>query len=251
MRTPVGDPRRVCASSTEELLRRLDSHVNGKAEHVAGYRQLALIAARPRLAERSSASRPLARAPAGLLSGGIRCAEPGSRALEGALRVADAAQSRSALSAGPNRPSAATSARYGRVVQTDATLKERIRETFTPIHWPASVPNAEREAGVGVEVIDAGIAFDTPTYVLVARWIIAGLAFPPDDRFPSALLIDGEVRAVHSARLSELGSYRTVSLAPLGSHFPSQAHARKLAERFAPGFRRAVLQGRALVTAVR
>lgn len=135
------------------------------------------------------------------------------------------------------------------VGSVEATLADRIRATFAAIHGPTFEADTELTTGIDVEVIDGGVAFDTPTYILVTPWTINGLAFPPDDDFPSGLQIDGRVRSVYSIEQSELGPYRAVNLAPLGSHFPSGAHARKVAHAFAPVFRRAVEEARALTAA--
>src|SRR5919201_4903871 len=105
------------------------------------------------------------------------------------------------------------------------TLPERIRRVFAAIHGAAFDAETELSSGIEVEVFDAGTAVDTPTYVLLTPWTINGLAFPPDDDFPSGLAIDGRVRVVYAIDVSPLGPYRAVNLAPLGSHFPSPAHA--------------------------
>jgi hypothetical protein len=123
--------------------------------------------------------------------------------------------------------------------------QDRSRQVFTAIH------GAGWEGARDVEVIDAGVAYDTPTFVLITPLTIDGLAFPPDPEFPGGLDIDGEIRVVHSVRTSDLGPYRAVNLAPVGSHFPSPAHALKTAERVAPEFSRAVRGARLLIGALR
>ena len=114
------------------------------------------------------------------------------------------------------------------------------------IHGPAFDADTELSTGIEVDVIDAGIALDTPTFILLTPWTINGLAFPPDRSFPVAIEIDGETHLVYSIARSKLGPYRAVNLAPLGSHFPSAVHAHRFAERAAPTFRRAVAEARAL-----
>lgn len=123
--------------------------------------------------------------------------------------------------------------------------QDRIRQVFTAIH------GSGWEGARDVEVIDAGVAYDTPTFVLITPLTIDGLAFPPDHEFPGGLQIDGEIRLVYSVRTSDLGPYRSVNLAPVGSHFPSPAHALKTAERLAPEFCRAVRGARLLIGALR
>jgi hypothetical protein len=130
------------------------------------------------------------------------------------------------------------------------SLEERIRRVFAAIHGPAFDADTELGSGIGVEVFDGGTAFDTPTYILLTPWTINGLAFPPDDDFPSGLEIDGSVRVVYAIDDSPLGPYRAVNLTPLGSHFPSSVHARKVARAFAPAFRRAVEEARELSTTI-
>jgi hypothetical protein len=130
-------------------------------------------------------------------------------------------------------------------------LQERIRRVFAAIHGPAFDGETELSTGIDVEVFAGGTAVDTPTYILLTPWTINGLAFPPDDDFPSGLALDGRIKVVYAIEDSPLGPYRAVNLAPLGSHFPSPAHARKVAHDYAPMFRRAVEEARALSAAVR
>ena len=126
----------------------------------------------------------------------------------------------------------------------------QIRGVFADIHGPAFDADTELSTGIEVDVIDAGVALDTPTFILLTPWTINGLAFPPDDSFPVAIEIDGATHPVYSIVRSELGPYRAVNLAPLGSHFPSATHAHHFAERAAPRFRKAVAEARALRTIV-
>jgi hypothetical protein len=133
----------------------------------------------------------------------------------------------------------------------DGTLQDRIRRAFSAIHGLALERRSEVSTGISVDVFDAGIAIDTPTYILITPWTINGLAFPPDDDFPSALEIDGRVRIVHAVDDSDLGPHCAVNLVPLGAHFPSPVHARKVARDFAPKFRRAVEEARVLTAALR
>jgi hypothetical protein len=128
----------------------------------------------------------------------------------------------------------------------DQVNAERIRRLFEKIHGPAFDADTELSTGIEVDVIEAGIALDTPTFILLTPWTINGLAFPPDPTFPVAIDIDGATQPVYSIERSELGSYRAVNLAPLGSHFPSAVHAHHFAERAAPKFRRAVEEARTL-----
>jgi hypothetical protein len=127
---------------------------------------------------------------------------------------------------------------------------DKIREVFARIHGPAFDAETELSTGIEVEVIDAGIALDTPTFILLTPWTINGLAFPPDRRFPTAIEVDGTIHPVYSIERSKLGPYLAVNLAPLGSHFPSAAHALHFAERAGPRFRQAVREARALSTIV-
>ena len=127
---------------------------------------------------------------------------------------------------------------------------EQIRMVFAKIHGPAFDADTELSTGIEVDVIDAGIALDTPIFILLTPWTINGLAFPPDQRFPVAIEIDGETHPIYSIERSRLGPYRAVNLAPIGSHFPSAAHARHFAERAGPKFRRAVEEARALLTII-
>ncbi len=128
----------------------------------------------------------------------------------------------------------------------NGALTERIRRVFATIHAPAFDADTELSTGIQVDVIDAGIALDTATFILLTPWTINGLAFPPDKAFPVGIRIDGVTHAVYSIERSTLGPYRAVNLTPVGSHFPSPVHARHFAERAAPRFRRAVEEARTL-----
>lgn len=136
------------------------------------------------------------------------------------------------------------------VVGVESALEDRIRKVFATVHGPAFEATDELATGLTVDVLDAGVAFDTPTYILVTPWTINGLAFPPDEDFPAAIEIDDQIHVVYSVTRSELGPYRAVNLAPVGSHFPSPAHARRFAEMSARRFRRAVEEARALSAAI-
>ena len=127
---------------------------------------------------------------------------------------------------------------------------DRLRSVFARIHGPAFDAETELSTGIEVDVIPAGTAIDTPTFILLTPWTINGLAFPPDKSFPAALAFDGAIYPVYSIEHSKLGPYRAVNLAPLGSHFPSATHARHFAERAAPKFRRSVEEARALLRIV-
>lgn len=94
------------------------------------------------------------------------------------------------------------------------------------------------------EVVDLGVAADTPVLVLVTPWTLNGLAFPPDGAFPEWLEIDGRRHRVHADALEGLGTYRCVDLAPDVSHLPSQAHARKVAHAMGDAFFSAVERAR-------
>ena len=132
----------------------------------------------------------------------------------------------------------------------DQRRREQIRTVFAKIHGPAFDADTELSTGIEVDVIDAGIALDTPTFILLTPWTINGLAFPPDRSFPAAIEVDGGIHPVYSIERSKLGPYRAVNLAPIGSHFPSSVHARHFAERAAPKFRRAVEEARELLSIV-
>ncbi len=124
---------------------------------------------------------------------------------------------------------------------TDAAT---IRRVFEGIHRTTFVLDPERDLRLGIEVIDAGVAHDTPTFVLITPWALNGLAFPPDDRFPETLEIDGATHRAHSIEVPALGRHRTVSIVADISHLPSLGHARALAETIAPAFRAAVAKAR-------
>jgi hypothetical protein len=138
----------------------------------------------------------------------------------------------------------APAARVGAVT----ALRGRIQSTFETLHQPVAEAAFGSSTGIGVAVIDAGLALDTPTFILITPWTMNGLAFAPDGALPRALVVDGKTREVRSIDHRPLGHYLSVNLVPFGTHFPSPAHAHKVAQLLAPEFRRAVAQARQMIS---
>ena len=124
---------------------------------------------------------------------------------------------------------------------TDATT---IRRVFEGIHRATFVLDPTTNPHLGIEVVDAGVALDTPTFVVVTPWTLNGLAFPPDDRFPDSLEIRGKAHRAYPIEIPALGRHRSVDLVADVSELPSLGQARKIAQTTAPIFRAAVAKAR-------
>lgn len=127
---------------------------------------------------------------------------------------------------------------------TDAAT---IRRVFEEIHQATFVLDPESNARLGIEVLDSGVAYDTPTFVLITPWTLSGLAFPPDERFPDLLEIGGKPYPAYPIEVPALGRHRSIALVPDLSRLPTPGHARNIAEAMAPAFRAAVATAREAV----
>lgn len=110
---------------------------------------------------------------------------------------------------------------------------------------PASNPNLE------VEVVDLGLAGDTPVVVLIAPWTLCGLAQSPDGGLPQTLRVGHRDRPVLANEVDSIGMYQSVILVPDVSGYSNQEQARTEAERLGAGFRQAVESARVELTQVR
>jgi NiFe hydrogenase assembly chaperone HybE-like protein len=119
-----------------------------------------------------------------------------------------------------------------------------IRRVFEEIHRTTFLLDPASNPRLGIEVLDAGLAYDTPTFVLITPWTLNGLAFPPDDRFPEKLEIAAATHRAYPIEVPALGRHRSVNLVPDVSKLPTFAHARAVAEAMAPAFREAVARAR-------
>jgi hypothetical protein len=124
---------------------------------------------------------------------------------------------------------------------TDAAT---IRRVFEEIHRATFLLDPTTNPRLGIEVIDAGVAFDTPTFVLITPWTLSGLAFPPDERFPESLEINGKVHRAYPIEVPALGRHRSVNLVSDMSDLRSFGQAREVARCLAPLFRAAVAKAR-------
>jgi NiFe hydrogenase assembly chaperone HybE-like protein len=129
---------------------------------------------------------------------------------------------------------------------TDAAT---IRRVFEEIHRTAFQLDPPSNPHLGIEVLDSGVAYDTPTFVLITPWTLNGLAFPPDDRFPETLEIAAKPHRAYPIEVPALGRHRAVNLVPDVSTLPTSAYARAVAEAMAPAFRVAVAKAREAINA--
>jgi hypothetical protein len=131
----------------------------------------------------------------------------------------------------------------------ERALADRVRQAFERIQCSVFLLDPATNPKLTVEVVDAGMASDTPTLIVITPWTLNALAFPPDDRFPLTIRMSGREYAAYPIELPEVGPYRSVVLAPDVSLLPSAVHARKVARMMAPLFRDAVERARRDVTA--
>jgi hypothetical protein len=123
-------------------------------------------------------------------------------------------------------------------------LADRVRQGFERIQCSVFVLDPTTNPKLTIEVVDAGMAGDTPTFIVITPWTLNALAFPPDHRFPLTIRMGGREYAAYPVELPEIGAYRSVILAPNVSRLPSPVHARKVARMMAPLFRKAVEEAR-------
>lgn len=129
---------------------------------------------------------------------------------------------------------------YGRAMPDAAT----IRRVFEEIHRATFVLDPDGDTRPGIDVIDAGLAGDTPTFVLTTPWTVSGLAFPPDEHFPETLEIEGRQCRAYPIEVPALGWHRSVNLLADAAALPTLAQARMFAQTLAPLFRAAVARTR-------
>lgn len=125
-----------------------------------------------------------------------------------------------------------------------ASLGERVEAVFADIHRRVFLGDPVANARLRVEVVDAALVEDTPTFVLVTPWTLNGLAFPPDDVFPETLRVGPRQLPVFANDIAGLGPYRSVNLAPDVSTLASPADARAVADTLGGPFRDAVGRSR-------
>ena len=99
-----------------------------------------------------------------------------------------------------------------------------------------------------VEVVEAAMAGDTPTLVLITPWTISGMAFPPDGELPDSILVGLRSHPMLANELPGLGSYHSISLMSDVSKLESPASARSVAKAVAPSFREGIVAARAELT---
>lgn len=123
-------------------------------------------------------------------------------------------------------------------------LAVRAQAAFEEIHRRAFAGDGAANARLKVEVVEAALAADTPTLVLIAPWTLNGLAFPPDEDFPSHLVINKRRHPVFVTDVAGLGRFRSVNLVTDVSALASPAEARTVAGALAEPFRDAVRRSR-------
>jgi hypothetical protein len=125
-----------------------------------------------------------------------------------------------------------------------AEIVADVRAAFERVHREQFLADPAANPRLAIDVLDPAVVEDTPTVVLLAPWTINGLAFPPDDEFPSEIEIAGRRRLVFRVEIGELGAFRSVNLPPEPSSLHSMAQARGLARSWAAPFQAAVAAAR-------
>lgn len=120
-------------------------------------------------------------------------------------------------------------------------LVERARRAFA-----ATDPARDngREAWPAVDIVDAEIVEDTPTFLLITPHALEGVAFPPDGRLGDRIDIGDYPHRVSAHETVGIGRYVTVELLENVQRLPSPAHARKTARQLGRTFRDGVAKAR-------
>jgi hypothetical protein len=119
-------------------------------------------------------------------------------------------------------------------------LVRRTLRRFTRVHDEVFRGDPAANDAIEVEVTGSALAEDTPVLILITPWTLNGLAFPPDDRFPSSLIVNKQRYPVFAHELDDLGRYQSVNLVPDVSDLTSQEDARRIASELAAPFHEAV-----------
>jgi hypothetical protein len=123
-------------------------------------------------------------------------------------------------------------------------LAAKVWEAFGRVYREQFRGDSAANPRLKVEVIDAAVAADTPTVVLITPWTINGLAFPPGGEFPETLDLAGRRRPVFTVEMAELGVFRSVNLPVEAAGLTSMEQARTLARSWAGHFQDAVRAAR-------
>jgi hypothetical protein len=129
-------------------------------------------------------------------------------------------------------------------------LADRVSEYFEGVNHDVFAGDPAANPNLGVEVIDAGVAHDTPVVILIAPWTLAGLATPPDGQLPSALRVGARHCPALANEVPGIGSYWSVILVPDVSGYRSQDQARAVAMSLVEPFHVAVEKARQELTQV-
>jgi hypothetical protein len=123
-------------------------------------------------------------------------------------------------------------------------LMRRTLRRFTRVYDEVFRGDPAANVALEVEVAGSGVADDTPVLILITPWTLNGLAFPPDDRFPSSLIVNKRRYPVFAHELDDLGRYQSVNLVPDVSNLTSQEDARRIAAELVEPFLEAVTRFR-------
>ncbi len=116
--------------------------------------------------------------------------------------------------------------------------------TFEGINQRVFAGDPAANPRLKVEVVQAAVVADTPTLILITPWTLNGMAFPPDERFPTTLKVGGKEYPVFEHSLEELGPYHSVNLMGDVSTLKSPESARALARSLSEPFAKAVADAR-------
>jgi hypothetical protein len=135
-------------------------------------------------------------------------------------------------------------------MSSSTVFADRVSEYFQAVNHDVFAGDPAANASLGVEVIDAGMAHDTPVVILIAPWTLAGLATPPDGQLPSALRVGARHCPALANQVAGIGSYWSVLLVPDVFSYRSQDEARAVATSYVEPFRLAVEKARRELTQV-
>ncbi|MDX1691601.1 MAG: [NiFe]-hydrogenase assembly chaperone HybE [Acidimicrobiia bacterium] len=123
-------------------------------------------------------------------------------------------------------------------------LAARVGDHFRGVHRDVFLGEPMANPRLKVEVLEDVVVADTPTMILVAPWVVNGLAFPPDEALPDSLTIGARTYPVFTADVEGLGVVHSVNLVSDTTALDSQEAARNAAMALAMPFREAVERAR-------
>lgn len=125
-------------------------------------------------------------------------------------------------------------------MKPDPAYAEKVAGYFERVYRDVFAGDVASNPNLEVEVVDASMALDTPTVILIAPWTLCGLASPPDGELPNRLKIGHQHYPTLQNEVEEIGRYWSTILIPDVTGYLDQSSAREDALAFAEKYRTAV-----------